>query len=68
MPLVNSQPAAVNVTNQLPSTSNQLPDSNGDEELSEASIIQPVTPVATPNAVTHHRCSNIFKSGGAKIK
>ena len=45
MPLVNSQPTAVNITNQLPSTSNQPPDTNGDEELSEASIIEPVTPV-----------------------
>ena len=51
MLLVNSQPMAVNVTNQLPSTSNQPPDTIGDEE---ASIILPVAPVATSNAVTHH--------------
>ena len=38
MPLVNSQPTAVNIANQLPSTSNQPPDTNGDVELSEASI------------------------------
>ena len=37
MPLVNSQPTAVNVTKQFPSTIK-----NGDEELSGASIIQPV--------------------------
>ena len=51
---MNSQPTAVYVTNLLPSTSNQPPDTNGDEELSEASVIQLVTPVATSNTVTHH--------------
>ena len=52
MPLVNSK--TLDVNNQSPLTSNLLPDTNGDEELSEASIIQPVTPVTTSNAVTHH--------------
>ena len=45
MLLVNSQP--VDVSNQLPSPSNQSLDSNGNEELSEASITQPATPVTT---------------------
>ena len=52
MPLVNSQPVDVNT--QSPLTSNLPPDINGDEELSEASIIQTVIPVTTSNAVTHH--------------
>ena len=52
MPLVNSQP--VDVSSQSPLTSNQPPNTNRDEELSEVSIIQPVTPVTTSGAVTHH--------------
>ena len=52
MLFLNSQP--VDVGNQSPPTSNQLPNTNGDEKLSDTSIIQPVTPVTTSNAVTHH--------------
>ena len=43
MPLVNSQPPSANGETNT----------NGDEELSEASIIQPVMPVTTSGAVTH---------------
>ena len=43
MPLVNSQPPSANGETNA----------NGDEELSEAFIIQPVMPVTTSGAVTH---------------
>ena len=51
----NSQPVDASnqvssTSNQLPSTSNQLLGDNGEEELSEPSIIQPIG----PNPVHHH--------------
>ena len=38
------------ISNQLPSTSNQLLGDNGEEELSEPSIVQPIG----PNPAYHH--------------
>ena len=51
----NSQPVDASnqvpsTSNQLPSTSNQLLDGNGEEELSEPSIVQPIG----SNPVHHH--------------